>query len=173
MRLRFFTIPVYDPEAAHAELDRFLATHRVVTVDRQLIDDGPRSAWAICVTLHDSSAADHASTTGAAVKSKTSRKTIDYREILSEDDFRVFATLRVLRKEISTRDEVPAYAVFTNEHLAAMVTQHARSLADLAKIPGVGQARLDKYGETFLAALARAQATATPKASTPEDPDAS
>ena len=49
VRLRFFTIPVFDSDTAQAELDHFLTTHRMLAVDRELIADGMRSAWAVCV----------------------------------------------------------------------------------------------------------------------------
>ena len=47
---------------------------------------------------------------------------IDYKEVLNEVDFAVFARLRDLRKVISDKEAIPAYSIFTNEQLAAMVT---------------------------------------------------
>jgi hypothetical protein len=44
MRLHFVSVPVYDSAQAEAELNQFLATHRVIAMDRQLIPDGPRIA---------------------------------------------------------------------------------------------------------------------------------
>jgi len=73
--------------------------------------------------------------------------------VLSPDDFAVFARLRDLRKEIAKEEAVPVYTIFTNEQLATLVTARARSKADLEKVAGVGDARIEKYGERFLAAL--------------------
>lgn len=53
MRLHFATIPIHDAQGPAAELNRFLASHRVLSVDRQLVQDGPRSAWAVCVAFVD------------------------------------------------------------------------------------------------------------------------
>ena len=36
MGLRFFTVPVRDSKNAERELDGFLASHKVLSVDRQL-----------------------------------------------------------------------------------------------------------------------------------------
>jgi hypothetical protein len=47
---------------------------------------------------------------------------VDYKEVLNEADFAVFSRLRDLRKVIAEKEAVPAYAIFTNEQLAAMVT---------------------------------------------------
>ncbi len=105
--------------------------------------DGPGSYWTFCVGYLD-----------GTEKLPVMRKgRIDYREVLNERDFAVFAKLRRLRKEIAEREGVPAYALFTNEQLAEMVTGRVSSLADLQAIDGIGEAKLKKYGETFLAEL--------------------
>ena len=38
MGLRFFNVPVRDSEVAAQELNGFLASHKVLSIDRQLID---------------------------------------------------------------------------------------------------------------------------------------
>jgi hypothetical protein len=49
MALRFFVVPVSDSRAFEQELNGFLACHKVVAIDRRLIDQGFNSFWAICV----------------------------------------------------------------------------------------------------------------------------
>jgi hypothetical protein len=49
MALRFFAVPVHDSSTFEQELNGFLASHKVVSIDRQLIDQGINSFWAICV----------------------------------------------------------------------------------------------------------------------------
>ena len=66
------------------------------------------------------------------------RVKVDYREVLSPEDFAVFARLRQVRKEIAQDDAVPVYTVFTNEQLAQMVQGRATTKAALEKIAGVG-----------------------------------
>lgn len=56
MQYKFLTIPYHNPEDSVAELNRFLAGHRILTVDRQFLPDGSNSAWALCVAF-DSGAA--------------------------------------------------------------------------------------------------------------------
>lgn len=146
MQLRFFTIPVHDTEDPAAELNRFLAAHRVLAIDRQLVPDGASSVWAICVAFDEGGARP-----AAARRGKT-----DFKEVLSEPEFAVFARLRALRKEMAEREGVPAYALFTNDQLAEMVQKRALSAAALGEIPGVGEARVEKYGEAFLAVLRQA-----------------
>ena len=45
----------------------------------------------------------------------------------------------------------PAYCVFTDATLAAIAEQKPESVAALVKIPGIGQAKLDKFGADVLA----------------------
>lgn len=142
--MRFFRIPINDPAETAGELNRFLASHRVVSVDRELVEAGGNSAWAVCVTYVG--AAD-------AVPSPPKGGRIDYREILSNEEFAVFAKLRDLRKTLAEAEGVPVYAVFTNEQLAAMVTRRAIASGAMAAIAGVGEARMKKYGEAFLSVL--------------------
>ena len=50
MKLRFFTIPVHDPQAVTDEMNAFLAGHRVVTVERQFVANGTNNLWSVCVS---------------------------------------------------------------------------------------------------------------------------
>ena len=72
-----------------------------------------------------------------------------------EDMPPAFGALREWRLERAKADEVPAYVVFHNATLAEIAERQPRTLAELAVIPGVGPAKLDRYGEDVLAALAR------------------
>ncbi len=80
----------------------------------------------------------------------TRKSRIDYREVLNDKDFALFAKLRDLRKTLAEQESVPAYAVFNNGQLAAMVQKRVTSKAALAAIEGVSAARIEKYGEAFL-----------------------
>ncbi len=72
---------------------------------------------------------------------------------MSAAEFALFAKLRNLRKTLAEGEGVPVYAVFTNEQLAAMVTRRASTTAAIAAVPGVGEARLKKYGDALLSVL--------------------
>lgn len=149
MQYRFFTIPIFEAEDGEAALNAFLGTQRVVYVDRHLIQDGRNSVWAICVGYQD----------GVPQTSKDKRGKLDYRTILSDPEFAVFSRLRALRKELADREGIPAYAVLTNEQLAAIVQRRADTLQAMREIDGIGDARIEKYGAAFLAIM---QAAALP-----------
>jgi ATP-dependent DNA helicase RecQ len=49
---------------------------------------------------------------------------------------------------------VPAYVVFHDATLAEIAGRRPSTLGELAHVPGVGPAKLDRYGSEVLAALA-------------------
>jgi ATP-dependent DNA helicase RecQ len=65
----------------------------------------------------------------------------------------LFDRLRALRKEIADAQNVPAYIVFNDATLRAMAAARPQSAADLLDVPGVGPAKLERYGQAFLVAL--------------------
>ena len=160
MAFRFFVIPVQDSDAPEAELNAFLRGHRVISVERRWVDQGSMSFWSICVDYLDPAATGDSRRSGQRGK-------VDYREILSADDFAVFAGLRDLRRDIAQTDGVPVYTIFNNEQLAEMVRKKARTRADLEGIAGVGDARVGKYGPRFLDFLSRRLGTTGEAGGTP------
>ena len=140
MPFRFFQIPTSDSGAAGEELNGFLRSHRIVAVRSELVRLGDTAFWAFSVEYLEG---------GAKAPDRVQPK-VDYREVLKEPEFKVFSRLRDWRKGVAEKEGVPVYAVFTNEQLAEMARRSPRNRADLAKIEGVGDARLNKYGEAVL-----------------------
>jgi DNA helicase-2/ATP-dependent DNA helicase PcrA len=64
-----------------------------------------------------------------------------------------FAALKAWRLERAKADEVPAYVVFHNATLEEIAARSPRTRADLASVPGVGPAKLARYGDEVLALL--------------------
>ena len=148
MKLQFFAIPAIAPDQAQTEFNRFVASHRVARVEKELITDGAASFWSVCVTWIDGEA-------GAAPMSPPLRrgKEIDYRETLPPAEFAVFDRLRQLRKQIAEVEGLKVYNIFTNEQLAAIVQQRVTTAAALGRLDGVGEGRVTRYGESVLAVM--------------------
>ena len=62
----------------------------------------------------------------------------------------LFSKLSVLRKQIATEAKLPAYTVFQDKSLHAMCEALPQDVQALRSIPGVGEARLAKYGSAFI-----------------------
>jgi ATP-dependent DNA helicase RecQ len=65
----------------------------------------------------------------------------------------VLDTLRRWRLETARAAGVPAYVVFHDSTLAAIAVARPTNLADLLRVPGVGDSKLRKYGEEVLGLL--------------------
>lgn len=152
MRLHFFSVPAQGGHAEQDALNRHLATHRVSHIERQFVADGAFSYWSLCVTTVE--AANSPSSADANTTSRRGGKTIDWREVLAADEFALYDRLRRLRKGLAEAEGLPPYAVFSNEQLAAMVQGRVVTAAALAAIPGVGEARMKRYAESFVPLLA-------------------
>ena len=146
MQFAFFNIPATAPEEGQETLNRFLRGHRVLTVNRELVQNKNLTYWAFCVEYLEGSAVRSGAEGGK-------RARVDYKEKLSEADFEIYSRLREKRKELATEGAMPIWNVFTNEQLAAMVEGGVTDLAGLRKIPGVGEARIEKYGTAILGVL--------------------
>jgi superfamily II DNA helicase RecQ len=150
MPFRFFVISLTDSGDAAEELNGFLGSHRVVHIDRRWLDQGSQSAWAFCVEyVVRVPSGDSFSKTGL------SRNRIDYKTILSPEEFTLFSQLRELRKEWAQQEAVPVYALFNNEQLAQMIQRRCVSKSELLAIEGIGEAKVEKYAERLLVALAK------------------
>ena len=101
MPFRFFTVPIQNIAEAEAELNAFLGSHKVLAVDRQWVDQGANSFWAVCVHYLVEGG------TASSPKLLNGRSRVDYKEILAPAEFEVFPRLRGLRKEIATREAIP------------------------------------------------------------------
>jgi DNA helicase-2/ATP-dependent DNA helicase PcrA len=66
----------------------------------------------------------------------------------------IFDRLKVWRKKRATADGVPAYLIFHDKTLAEIAERRPRDWADLASIPGVGPAKLERYADDLLAVVA-------------------
>jgi DNA helicase-2/ATP-dependent DNA helicase PcrA len=72
--------------------------------------------------------------------------------------------LREWRRGVARDAGVPAYVVFGDETLRCIAAQRPDSLQELARIPGLGPGRLERYGAAVLALCA----TAPPRAAADE-----
>jgi DNA helicase-2/ATP-dependent DNA helicase PcrA len=68
-------------------------------------------------------------------------------------DEALFERLREWRSRTAAEAKVPAYVVFTDATLVAIAETVPADLRRLAAVPGVGPAKLDKYGEQVLSLL--------------------
>ncbi|MGB8004747.1 MAG: ATP-dependent DNA helicase UvrD2 [Gaiellaceae bacterium] len=66
----------------------------------------------------------------------------------------LYAALKRWRLQRATADDLPAYVVFHNSTLAEIAGRRPRDLSELSVVPGVGPAKLERYGSDVLGVVA-------------------
>jgi len=75
---------------------------------------------------------------------------------LGGEDKALFDALRTLRKQLADQQGLPPYVIFHDATLREMAQRRPVTLDAFASIRGIGEAKLARYGERFIAAI-RAQ----------------
>ncbi|WP_324024263.1 DNA helicase RecQ [Maribacter sp. BPC-D8] len=78
----------------------------------------------------------------AAAKSRTTKTNL-------------FEKLRLLRQQIATEQNVPAYVVFGDASLKDMEAKLPKNREEFMLVSGVGQAKLEKYADVFIAEITK------------------
>jgi superfamily II DNA helicase RecQ len=137
-----FFISPFGEKSVTDELNVFLRSHRIVNVEKRLIDGERGTGWVFII--------EYGNEGGGNKNASNASQRIDYREVLSADEYALFDKLRNLRKELADKSGIPVYAVFTNDQLAGMVKKRPKTTKDFLSISGIGEARNKQYGEAFL-----------------------
>ncbi|WP_017811425.1 DNA helicase RecQ [Paenibacillus shenyangensis] len=72
-------------------------------------------------------------------------------EELSAVNETIFEQLRLIRRELASREGVPSYIIFNDATLREMSVVEPQSEGEMLTIKGVGEVKYRKYGEPFLA----------------------
>ncbi len=75
------------------------------------------------------------------------------KEALAPYDPLLFEALRKKRKQLADQANLPPFTIFHDRTLKEMITCMPGTLDELAGIYGIGAAKLEKYGDIFLAIL--------------------
>ncbi|HEM8364112.1 TPA: DNA helicase RecQ [Enterococcus faecium] len=84
-------------------------------------------------------------------------------QLSDEETDTLFEVLRELRTDIASEAGVPPYVVFSDSTLKEMSRIRPSSRLEMLQIKGVGQSKLDKYGEAFLSRIKNADSNVLDK----------
>jgi superfamily II DNA helicase RecQ len=140
MEFRVFTVGLHGSENQEQELNKFLRSHKAVSVDKEFVNNSLQSFWSFCVCFLSS---------GAPPFYKENKP--DPVAALSQDHLVVYEKLRTVRNTVAKKINVPAYAVFTNEELSILSQETTITATQLTNLKGFGEGRMEKTGKTFLA----------------------
>lgn len=88
------------------------------------------------------------------IKEKASKRKSKAAVELPAHDEALFHHLRALRKELAEEQGVPPYVVFGDATLVQMAAKKPMDEDELLEVSGVGQTKLERYGNDFLYAIA-------------------
>lgn len=144
--MTFFISPFSEPGAS-AELNNFLKAHRIINVEKRLIDGERGTGWVFLVEYSEFEGGKSAYTMSSKV---------DWRDVLNPAQFAVYDLLRKTRKEIGDKTKMPLYGIFSNEQLALMAQNPPTTKEAFVKIKGVTEQKFNQFGEVFLDVIKKA-----------------
>jgi len=141
------TVSLYD------QLERNHCRHSMILRYFDEALDACGASCDVCTgeTVEQIAAASNAVVRASRATTRTRRNVIG--EDAAIEDVELFERLRTLRKRLADESGVPAYIVFSDATLKAIAEMRPGSEAEMLDVPGVGPAKLERYGAAFLAAL--------------------
>lgn len=94
---------------------------------------------------------------------KQKRLKAEKRQLNPNADTALWNALRAKRRQLADQQDVPPYIIFNDVTLMEMVEQRPANHHELSLITGIGQRKLELYGDDFLAVLAEYSATSVAK----------
>jgi superfamily II DNA helicase RecQ len=144
-------------ERAEASIDTLKEAIRVKTQLLNYVQSAPFSLTAYLRRKADIllDVADKEETGATTKASKTPKKKAEKEEKITDvpQDIlhpRLFNVLRAWRAEKARELSLPAYIVFSQRALISMTNVQPQTIAELKKLPGVGKAVTERYGDALL-----------------------
>jgi superfamily II DNA helicase RecQ len=142
MKIRIFTIPVLGGEGLVEEMNRFLSSKKIIRTREKLVKNGSDGMfWSFTIRYIDD--------INTPERERLQQK-VDYKTLLSDEEFSRFSVMRVIRKKVAGEDGVPPYAVFTDWELSELSKSENLTMETMREIKGIGEKKLEKYGQFFL-----------------------
>jgi ATP-dependent DNA helicase RecQ len=73
---------------------------------------------------------------------------------IPNEDRVLWEALRAKRRQLAQEQGVPPYVIFHDSTLMAILSAHPANLHEMRHIAGIGESKLERYGEDFLAVVA-------------------
>ena len=86
-------------------------------------------------------------------QAKTARKGRKSYNTSKASDSQLWEALRACRKQLAESNNVPPYVIFHDATLVEMVERQPQNREQFSRISGVGESKLEKYADDFLAVI--------------------
>lgn len=142
MQIKLFTIPIGDSGAAVEDMNRFLRGNKILEVENQLISNENGAYWCFCVRYIEKDLSQ--------IAYSDNKTKVDYKQTLDEATFQKFSELRAIRKKVAADEGIPAFAVFTDEELAALAKLETITQKTMLSVKGIGDKKVERFAKYFI-----------------------
>lgn len=143
MQIKIFSIPIIGGEKLNDDMNVFLRSKKILDIESNLVTLQQNAFWTFKVKYIDE-----------AVGSMSNEKVkIDYKEVLDEESFKRFAKMREARKALSQAENIPAYAILTDEQMAGLAKLEDLTMGKMKTVKGIGEKTIEKYGKQIVNSL--------------------
>ena len=142
MQLKSFVIPVLSPERSEGDVNSFLRGHRVLRIERQLVNDMAGAYWAVLVEYAEDGHTDVV----RPVRRSDNKEDFN----LSSDEMERYERYRNIRNKVSMQKGVPPYVIFTNQELAILARIPELDESSEKNIKGIATSRLSANLKYFI-----------------------
>lgn len=157
-QFKIFPIPMHQPSEIEKQLNQFLCMHKVLTFQKEFRVEQDRNyvCFVVEYLTNNQVPTEHVIKEPVSTQKDTYNPTqqanqIDYKEILTPDEFQLFLQLKDWRKKMGEKlNGVPLYTIFTNEQFSKICQKRVKTKSDLQKINGVGEGKVNNYGDTVI-----------------------
>ena len=148
MQIKIFTIPIDGQPEMLEDMNLFLRSHKILSVESQLLQQSLGGVWTFCVRYLEG--------TVTSQPNNQQRGKVDYREVLTPEQFAVFCQLRSARKRLADNLSLPAFAIMTDVEMAELTKLDHIDEHTMKSIKGINKGRIEKFGKQLLALLEEA-----------------
>jgi len=124
-----------------AELNKFISTNRIIKIDK--LFDSSLGCWLFCIEYI-------ASAGGSSSGAFKRKEKIDYKSILSQEEYGRFIRWKTVRDVVAARINLKCYEVFYNEEIAELSKKSTVSIEDLKGLRTFDDAKITKMGEVLI-----------------------
>ena len=142
MQYKIISVPVLGGDQKNDTLNAFLRGHRVVKVGKELVCEEGKHWWVFCIEYIDDR---------VELSSSGSKEKKDYKTLLSEEAYHRYLSFKEIRRRLAEANGLPPYAILTTEELSLMAKQEQLDVSGLRAIEGIGQAKIERWGQFFMA----------------------
>jgi superfamily II DNA helicase RecQ len=153
MQCKIFSVPLESTQALGGErkLNEFLGATNVKRIFASLANQPEGPAWSILFFYEDGAPAAKNTTVSPTATAEPGTP-------LNSEQVKSIVALKKWRADQAAQEGVPLYMVAQNRWLEDMVRMPVRTVDDLAKVRGIGEWRVQKYGAKIVEILNPANA---------------